>query len=92
MDTNQTHIAIVEDDKRLNEMMADMLRNEGYQISQIYDGLTAISTINDQLPDIVLLDMMLPGCDGLAVLRKISHDFSGIIIMITAKKDDFLDL
>ncbi|MFT5544162.1 MAG: two-component system response regulator BaeR, partial [Arenicella sp.] len=64
MDTNQTHIAIVEDDKRLNEMMADMLRNERYQISQIYDGLTAISTINDQLPDIVLLDMMLPGCDG----------------------------
>ena len=92
MDTNQKHIAIVEDDKRLNEMMADMLRNERYQISQIYDGLTAISTINKQLPDIVLLDMMLPGCDGLEVLRKISRDFSGIIIMITAKKDDFLEV
>jgi DNA-binding response OmpR family regulator len=92
MDTNEKHIAIVEDDKRLNEMMAELLRNERYKVSQVYDGLSAISTINNQLPDIVLLDMMLPGCDGLEVLRKINNDFSGIIIMITAKKDDFLEV
>jgi DNA-binding response OmpR family regulator len=92
MDTNIKHIAIVEDDKRLNEMMAELLTNERYKVSQVYDGLSAISTINNQLPDIVLLDMMLPGCDGLEVLRKINNDFSGIIIMITAKKDDFLEV
>jgi DNA-binding response OmpR family regulator len=92
MDTNKKHITIVEDDIRLNEMMADLLSNEGYRTNQVYDGLTAISTINNQRPDIILLDMMLPGCDGLAVLRNISHDFSGIIIMITAKKDDFLEV
>jgi DNA-binding response OmpR family regulator len=92
MDTNIKHIAIVEDDKRLNEMMAELLTNERYKVSQVYDGLSAISTINNELPDIVLLDMMLPGCDGLEVLRKINNDFSGIIIMITAKKDDFLEV
>ncbi|MFT5755693.1 MAG: DNA-binding response OmpR family regulator [Alteromonadaceae bacterium] len=86
------HILIVEDDKRLNQMMAEMLSSEGYQISQVFDGLSAIDAIKNQRPDIVLLDMMLPGCDGLAVLRGITDKFSGIILMITAKKDDYLEV
>jgi len=92
MNTYTKHIVIVEDDQRLNQMMADMLRNEHYQISQVYDGLTAISAITNEQPDIVLLDMMMPGCDGLEVLRAINNKFVGIIIMITAKKDDFLEV
>jgi len=83
MNTIGKHIIIVEDDQRLNQMMADMLRNEHYQISQVYDGLTAISTIKNEQPGIVLLDMMMPGCDGLQVLREINNKFVGIIIMIT---------
>jgi DNA-binding response OmpR family regulator len=89
---NKQHIVIVEDDKRLNQMMTDLLNNENYQTSSIYDGISAISTINSQLPDIVLLDMMLPSCDGLEILRNIDKQFNGIIIMITAKKDDFLEV
>ncbi len=86
------HIIIVEDDKRLNQMMAEMLSSEGYQVTQVFDGLSAIDTIENQRPDIVLLDMMLPGCDGLAVLRGIRDKFTGIILMITAKKDDYLEV
>jgi len=83
------HIIIVEDDQRLNHMMSEMLSSEGYQTTSIFEGVAAIEAIEAQQPDIVLLDMMLPGCDGLAVLRGISEKFAGIILMITAKKDDF---
>ena len=86
------HILIVEDDKRLSQMMAEMLKAESYQVSCVYDGLQAIQQVNELKPDIVLLDMMLPGCDGLQVLKAISPDFFGIIIMITAKKDEFLEV
>jgi DNA-binding response OmpR family regulator len=86
------HIIVVEDDKRLNQMMAEMLSSEGYQVSQVFDGLSAIDAIKNLRPDVVLLDMMLPGCDGLAVLRGINDKFTGIILMITAKKDDYLEV
>ncbi|MGC9403693.1 response regulator transcription factor [Vibrio genomosp. F10 str. 9ZC157] len=92
MDLSHTHVLIVEDDKRLSRMMSDMLKAESYQVSCVYDGLQAIQQINQVIPDIVLLDMMLPGCDGLQVLKEISPDFLGIIIMITAKKDEFLEV
>jgi DNA-binding response OmpR family regulator len=92
MNTNEKHIIIIEDDKRLNQMIADMLNEENYRITSIYDGLTAITAINSKQPDIVLLDMMLPGCDGLEVLRNIEKLFSGVIIMITAKNDSFLEV
>ena len=85
-------ILVVEDDARLNQMMADMLATEGYQVSSCLDGLSAIQSINAQHPDVILLDMMLPGCDGLTVLSKISDQFTGIIIMITAKVDEFLEV
>ncbi|MFT6900328.1 MAG: DNA-binding response OmpR family regulator [Colwellia sp.] len=92
MNTNEKHIIIIEDDKRLNQMIAGMLKEENYRTTSIYDGLTAISAINSEHPDIVLLDMMLPGCDGLEVLRKIDKLFLGVIIMITAKSDCFLEV
>ncbi|SFD09499.1 response regulator transcription factor [Pseudoalteromonas denitrificans] len=86
------HILIIEDDKRLNQMMSDMLFNEGYQVNSIFDGLSAIAAIKNHNPDIILLDMMLPGCDGLDVLRNIPQGFAGIIFMITAKQDEFLEV
>ena len=92
MTTELNNLLIVEDDKRLNQMMANMLSAEQYIVSSVYDGLTAISHINKQQPDIVLLDMMLPGCDGLQVLQKIAGNFTVIILMITAKNDETLEL
>ena len=92
MKNDSKKILVVEDDARLNQMMADMLTTEGYQVSSCLDGLTAIDDIVQQQPDVILLDMMLPGCDGLTVLRKIAGKFTGIIIMITAKVDEFLEV
>ncbi|PKF59787.1 DNA-binding response regulator [Alteromonadales bacterium alter-6D02] len=92
MHLTNAHILVVEDDQRLNQMMTEMLRAQSYQVSCVYDGLQAIEQINQNKPDIILLDMMLPGCDGLQVLRSINSSFSGIIIMITAQQNDFLEV
>ncbi|NTS77518.1 response regulator transcription factor [Catenovulum sp. SM1970] len=85
-------VLIVEDDQRLNQMIADMLVRELYQVSSVYDGPSAIEAICQQQPDIVLLDKMLPGCDGLEVLRQIYGQYDGIILMITAAQDDILEV
>ena len=92
MEIKDKHILIVEDDVRLCQMMAKMLQDEFYQVTCVYDGLSAISSITTIQPDIVLLDMMIPGCNGLEVLRKINGKFSGIIVMITAENDELLEV
>jgi len=92
MSITADHVLIVEDDKRLNQMVADMLRSENYQTSSLYDGTSAIAFINSKQPDIVLLDMMLPNSDGLQVLRNINKRFTGIILMITARTEELLEV
>ncbi len=89
---NVKTVLVVEDDKRLNQMMVKMLQQEGYLVSSVEDGHSAIAHITNDSPDIVLLDMMLPGCDGLTVLQKTAAKSDAIIIMITAKKDDYLEV
>ncbi|WP_430519683.1 response regulator transcription factor [Aliivibrio sp.] len=92
LNSNEQHVLVVEDDQRLNQMMSEMLRSESYRVSSEFDGLSAINTIIEEQPDIILLDMGLPGCNGLDVLRRVGHAFSGVIIMITAENDEMLEV
>ncbi len=80
-------ILVVDDDVALAEMISIVLRGEGYQPFQIFDGLDAINEIVDIDPSLVLLDVMLPSLDGIGVCKRI-REFSGVpIIMLTAKSD-----
>ena len=92
MTNDGKHVLIVEDDERLNQMMAELLTNEFYQVTRVYDGISAVDKITALRPDIVLLDMQLPGLNGMDVLRKINGKFFGIIVMITAEKDELLEV
>ncbi|MBE0359854.1 response regulator transcription factor [Pseudoalteromonas aliena] len=92
MKIKDKQILIVEDDIRLCEMMAEMLREEFYKVNCVNDGISAISSIIANQPDIVLLDMNLPGCNGLDILRKINGQFTGIILMITADNSEILEV
>jgi DNA-binding response OmpR family regulator len=67
-------ILIVEDDKFLRELIAQKLVNEGYDTSSAVDGEQAIKKIKKQNPDLILLDLILPGIDGFEVLSKIKED------------------
>ncbi|HDM32064.1 MAG TPA: response regulator, partial [bacterium] len=63
-------ILIVEDDKFLRELIARKLRNEGYEVLEAVDGEEGLKKIKEIKPDLVLLDLILPGIDGFEVLAK----------------------
>ena len=67
-------ILIVEDDKFLRELIAQKLLKEGYDISEAIDGEEGIKKIKTEKPDLVLLDLILPGIDGFEVLSRMKAD------------------
>jgi len=79
---------IVEDDERLAELTADYLRTNGLEVEVVGDGAVAIKYIIQSQPDIVVLDLMLPGADGLQVCKAIRPSFKNPILMLTARTDD----
>lgn len=82
-------IAVVEDDDNLRFLVTHRLQTEGFQVIQCSDGLEAEKVIVDQQPDIVLLDWMLPGKEGIDVCEAVRKGgFENIIIMMTAKSQD----
>lgn len=70
------NILIVEDDKFLRELISQKLIKEGYNISEAVDGEEGIKKIKEEKPDLVLLDLILPGIDGFEVLTKMREDAS----------------
>lgn len=89
--TNRKHILLVEDDKRLSHMILHVLRHEGYAVSCAYDGESALHKISAESFDVILLDMMLPKLNGIGVLEQILPQFTGVIIMMTASNDEYLE-
>lgn len=84
-------ICVVEDDRDIAELVSFNLTREGYQISVISSGEEAIKTISNVFPDLVILDLMLPGVDGLEVCRRLKQDEKTReipIVMLTAKSED----
>jgi two-component system response regulator MtrA len=80
-------ILVVDDDVALAEMIGIVLRGEGYEAIQAFDGAEALKKLEESKPDLILLDVMLPGLDGIEVCAKI-RETSGIpIIMLTARGD-----
>ncbi len=68
------HILIVEDDKFLRELMSRKLREEGYEVEEAIDGEEGLKQAQEGSPDIILLDLILPGMDGFEVLENIKED------------------
>jgi two-component system response regulator RstA len=82
------HILIVEDDQRLAELTRDYLQANGLAVSIEGDGGRAAARILKEQPDLVILDLMLPGEDGLSICRKVRGQYDGPILMLTARTDD----
>ncbi len=78
---------VVDDDPALAEMLGIVLRGEGFEPSFVADGDRALAAFRDTKPDVVLLDIMLPGQDGLDVCRAIRAESGVPIVMLTAKSD-----
>jgi two-component system response regulator RstA len=86
--SDQSHILIIEDDKRLAELTRDYLEANGFQVSLEAEGSNGVERILSLQPDLVILDLMLPGEDGLSICRRVRPDFPGLIMMMTARTDD----
>jgi two-component system, OmpR family, response regulator MtrA len=80
-------VLVVDDDSALAEMLGIVLRGEGFEPTFVYDGDKALEVFRDSKPDLVLLDLMLPGVDGIDVCRQIRAESGVPIVMLTAKSD-----
>lgn len=78
-------ILIVDDDRKTVELVRLYLENDGYEVFFAMDGRTALSEVKKALPDLIVLDLMLPKVDGLDVCRQIRTESNVPIIMLTAR-------
>ena len=82
-------ILIVEDEQNIVDILSFNLGRDGYDTLEAYDGVTGLQLALEQNPDLVLLDLMLPGMDGFDVCKKIRESGSAIpIIMLTAREEE----
>ncbi|MGB0359817.1 MAG: winged helix-turn-helix domain-containing protein [Endozoicomonas sp.] len=81
-------ILIVEDDERLATLTCEYLENNGLQVTVESDGGKAVDRILSERPDLVVLDLMLPGEDGVSICRRVRSQYNGQILMLTARTDD----
>lgn len=85
---NSPEILLVDDDESLNRLVHQYLTNQGLAVTIVTDGERAITEILSNRPDLVILDIMLPGADGLSVCRAVRPGYNGPILMLTALGDD----
>ena len=82
------HVFVVEDEPKIAQLLSDYLEREGYGVTVLSDGTSAVETIRDRQPSFVILDLMLPGKDGLTICKEV-RQFSDLpIMMLTARTDE----
>ena len=82
------HILIVEDELKLANLQSDYLHNAGFETEHLSNGLEVLPWLKQRNTDLILLDLMLPGCDGLEICREL-RGFSAVpIIIITARVEE----
>ncbi|MDR3220933.1 MAG: winged helix-turn-helix domain-containing protein [Candidatus Accumulibacter sp.] len=85
----KTRILLVEDDDRLAKLTAEYLQKNDFDVTIEARGDTAEARILADDPDLVILDIMLPGKDGFEVCRSVRAGYKGVILMLTAREEDF---
>jgi DNA-binding response OmpR family regulator len=83
-----TRILVVDDEANLVELVQGYLEREGYQVLTASDGAAALAIAREAQPDLIVLDLMLPGIDGLEVCRRIRQFSDAYIVMLTARAEE----
>ncbi len=83
-----THIAIVEDEPSISEVVSLYLKRAGFTVSAYADGLAAADAFANQLPDLVILDVMLPGMNGFTLTRNLRDRSDVPIILLTSRREE----
>jgi len=85
----QASLFIVEDDPKLRQMLKEYFASNDFTVTCFEDSEGVVTAAVTQQPDLIILDLMLPGDDGLTICRQIRNDYSGKVLMLTASDDDF---
>jgi DNA-binding response OmpR family regulator len=88
MTSARRRLLVVEDDRVINQAVSDRLVAEGYDVVRAYDGPGAVAAYDEHEPDLVVLDVMLPGYDGLEVCRRIQAGHPVPVLMLTARVEE----
>lgn len=83
-----TRVLIIDDDEKLRKLLGEYLKDHGFHSTCIADGADVLRVLSTDRPDLVILDIMLPGKDGLEVLKEIRKEHGLPVIMLTARGDD----
>lgn len=81
-------VLVVDDEQDILDLVRYHLEREGYQVAGCRDGKSALEQVNRDSPDLVILDLLMPGVDGLDVCRRLRRESTIPIIMLTAKVDE----
>ncbi len=84
----QRSVLIIEDDQPIIDILKFNLEKEGYEVFEAMDGVSGLSAALEKSPDLILLDVMLPGLDGFEVCKKVREKSSVPIIMLTARDEE----
>ena len=82
-------ILVVDDEPKIVTLARDYLEHAGFAVLTAGDGRDALATVRQRRPDLVVLDLGLPGLDGLDVTRELRRDSTIPIVMLTARDDEF---
>ena len=88
MEAENIRLLLVEDDLRLAQLVRDYIEPQGFTVTVQHRGDQAVTEFLPQMTDIVILDLMLPGLDGLQVCQQLRQQFDGPILILTAQKSD----
>ena len=81
-------ILVVDDNPKIVEVLEAYLEQEGFEVDSAYDGDAAIAAVERSVPDLALLDVMLPGIDGIELTRRLQRDYDLPVILVTARIDE----
>ena len=80
-------VILVEDDTRLRELVSEYLKEQQFTVTALGDGAELLNTVKRSAPDVIILDIMLPGEDGLSLCRRLRQIYQGPLLFMTAKND-----
>jgi len=85
---HKAKILVVDDERTIRDTVCSYLLQDGYEVVTASDGPSAMQTFHSYQPDLVVLDIMLPGLDGLEVLQRLRHESNVFVLMLTARSEE----
>ena len=86
--TRSSRVLVVDDEVALAEIISSYFKRDGFEVLAVHDGLEAVKVARDFKPDFIVLDLMLPGLDGVEVCKEVRKFSDAYIIMLTARDDE----